>query len=154
MQRAHAGERFLVTRRGKPYVRLIPATDQPPLAPAEDAGGREPAAQSPRRGMKDNKPTPEHISRYVEELVECGVQLTTVLDHMYRHENPDPDVPPPPEVLRDLVAATLAPALRGRRTEVQRATSLLLKTSKTIEREIFLVEPEHRNGAGGEPSMN
>jgi prevent-host-death family protein len=28
MQRAAAGERFLVTRRGKPYVRLSPANDQ------------------------------------------------------------------------------------------------------------------------------
>jgi prevent-host-death family protein len=27
MERANAGERFLVTRRGKPYVRLIPAED-------------------------------------------------------------------------------------------------------------------------------
>jgi prevent-host-death family protein len=32
MERAHAGERFLVTRRGKPYVRLMPADDQ--LTPA------------------------------------------------------------------------------------------------------------------------
>jgi hypothetical protein len=104
--------------------------------------------------MRDDKPTPEHVSRFVEELVECGVQLTSILDHMYRHENRDPEVPPPPEVLRDLVASTLAPALRGRRTEVQRATSLLLKTSKTIEREIFLVEPERPNGAGGDSSMN
>jgi prevent-host-death family protein len=32
MERAHAGERFLVTRRGKPYVRLIPAGDQLSLA--------------------------------------------------------------------------------------------------------------------------
>lgn len=104
--------------------------------------------------MRDAKPTPEHITRYVEELVECGVQLTTILDHMYRHENPDPEIPPPPDVLRELIASTLAPALRGRRMEVQRATSLLLKTSKTIEREIFLVEPGRLNGTGDEPSMN
>ena len=31
MQRAAAGETFLVTRRGKPYVRLEPALDQPSL---------------------------------------------------------------------------------------------------------------------------
>lgn len=30
MQRAAAGERFLVTRRGKPYVRLVPAIDPLP----------------------------------------------------------------------------------------------------------------------------
>ena len=45
MQRAHAGERFLVTRRGKPYARLIPAVDQPELLPL-DAQGREPGAES------------------------------------------------------------------------------------------------------------
>jgi hypothetical protein len=102
----------------------------------------------------NEKPIPEHITRFVEELVECGVQLTSILDHMYRHENPDPDVPAPPLVLRDLIASTLAPGLRGRRSEVQRATSLLQKTSKTIEREIFLVNPERLNGADGSPSMN
>jgi len=31
MQRAAAGETFLVTLRGKPYVRLEPALDQPSL---------------------------------------------------------------------------------------------------------------------------
>ncbi len=31
MQRAHAGESFLITRRGKPYARLIAAFDQPEL---------------------------------------------------------------------------------------------------------------------------
>ena len=31
MQRTAAGERFFVTRRGKPYVRLLPARDQIPL---------------------------------------------------------------------------------------------------------------------------
>jgi prevent-host-death family protein len=42
MQRARAGERFLVTRRGKPYVRLIPAFDQAELI--LDEQGREPGA--------------------------------------------------------------------------------------------------------------
>jgi prevent-host-death family protein len=38
MERAAAGERFLVTRRGKPYVRLLPAADPLPLAESEDEG--------------------------------------------------------------------------------------------------------------------
>ena len=42
-QRAAAGERFLITRRGKPYVRLLPATDQLELAPNE----LEPSASTP-----------------------------------------------------------------------------------------------------------
>ena len=32
MERAAAGEQFLVTRRGKPCVRLIPANAQLPIA--------------------------------------------------------------------------------------------------------------------------
>jgi len=94
----------------------------------------------------NDKPAPEHVNRYVEELVECGVQLAGILDHMYRHENPDPSVPRPPQVLRKLIAETLAPALKGRREDVERATSLILRTSKTLEREIYLVEPEPMNG--------
>jgi prevent-host-death family protein len=35
MQRAAAGERFLITRRGKPYVRLTPADEQTQLTAAE-----------------------------------------------------------------------------------------------------------------------
>jgi prevent-host-death family protein len=31
MERAVAGEEFLVTRRGKPYVRLVPAHTQLPI---------------------------------------------------------------------------------------------------------------------------
>jgi prevent-host-death family protein len=35
MERASAGESFRVTRRGKPYVRLVPSVDRLPLAPPE-----------------------------------------------------------------------------------------------------------------------
>lgn len=104
--------------------------------------------------MNDIPSPPEHIKRYVEELVECGVQLASILEHMYRFPNPDPDVPPPPEVLRDLLAATLVPAFRGQRAEVRRTTSLLRRTSKTIEREIFLVAPGGLDGPDAPPSMN
>jgi len=31
MERAAAGEELFITRRGKPYVRLLPASDQPAL---------------------------------------------------------------------------------------------------------------------------
>ena len=44
----------------------------------------------------NEKPAPRHVTRFVEELVECGVQLARMLDHMYLHESPDPDIPPPP----------------------------------------------------------
>ena len=39
MERSAAGEGFLVTRRGKPYVRLIPAREQLDLETAPDNGG-------------------------------------------------------------------------------------------------------------------
>ena len=38
MQRAAAGEQFLVTRRGKPYVRLTPAAEQARLTPPAASG--------------------------------------------------------------------------------------------------------------------
>jgi prevent-host-death family protein len=39
MERAAAGEEFFVTRRGKPYVRLLPARDQLDLDAAPANGG-------------------------------------------------------------------------------------------------------------------
>ena len=84
----------------------------------------------------NDKPAPRHVTRFVEELIECGVQLARMLDHMYLHETDDPEIPPPPEVLRDLVAKTLEPSLKRRKRDIYTATSLLLETGRTIEREI------------------
>lgn len=39
MERAAAGEEFFVTRRGKPYVRLLPARDQLALGPSKENSG-------------------------------------------------------------------------------------------------------------------
>jgi hypothetical protein len=88
------------------------------------------------------KPAPRHVSRFVEELMECGVQLARMLDHMYLHETDDPDIPPPPDVLRDLVAKTVEPSLKRRKRDLYTATALLLETGRTIEREIFLIDME------------
>jgi prevent-host-death family protein len=42
-QRAAAGHEILVTRRGKPYVRLVPAREQLALRPSpSNAGSAEP----------------------------------------------------------------------------------------------------------------
>jgi prevent-host-death family protein len=38
-QRAAAGHEILVTRRGKPYVRLVPAREQLALKPSPRNGG-------------------------------------------------------------------------------------------------------------------
>ncbi len=95
----------------------------------------------------DEQSPPTPVSRYVEELVECGVQLAAILDHMLRHQNPDPSVPRPPEVLRDLVAEVLAPRIGDRTDDIELATGLLTETSETIGRELFLVEHEGRDGS-------
>jgi prevent-host-death family protein len=42
MERATGGEEFLVTRRGKPYVRLVPAQDQLSLRGAANGGSADP----------------------------------------------------------------------------------------------------------------
>ncbi len=89
----------------------------------------------------NEKPAPRHVTRFVEELVECGVQLARMLDHMYLNETDDPDIPPPPEVLRDLVAQTIEKDVGRRKRDLYTATALLLQTSRTIERELFLVDP-------------
>jgi antitoxin (DNA-binding transcriptional repressor) of toxin-antitoxin stability system len=39
-KRAAAGQEILVTRRGKPYVRLLPARDQLALESESEAGSR------------------------------------------------------------------------------------------------------------------
>jgi hypothetical protein len=90
--------------------------------------------------------TPPEVRRYVESLLDCGMQLATILDHMYRFENPDPDVPPPPEVLRKLLTDTLAPHLAARTTDLKRARRVLDTTAKAIEDEIFLVDPDYLTG--------
>lgn len=90
----------------------------------------------------NEKPAPAHLQKYVEEMVEVGVQLAQMLDHMYRYPSPhDPAKPPPPEILRDLVAKTLEPRFGARKKEIQRATDILRRTSMTISDEIYLVEP-------------
>jgi len=43
MERAAGGERFLITRRGKPYARLVPPQDQLEIA-TEDAARADAAA--------------------------------------------------------------------------------------------------------------
>jgi antitoxin (DNA-binding transcriptional repressor) of toxin-antitoxin stability system len=40
MQRASRGERFAITRRGRPFARLLPPTDQLDLSASEPATER------------------------------------------------------------------------------------------------------------------
>ena len=86
---------------------------------------------------------PQHFRDYVQEMVEVGVQLSTMLDHMYRSQlrNAGSSGQPPPEVLRDVVAKTLQRRFRTSKREIQRATDLLRLTGKTIAEELVLVEP-------------
>lgn len=90
------------------------------------------------------KPAPQHLRDYVQEMVEVGVQLNQMLEHMYRFQatNPDSSGSPPPEVLRDLVATTLQRSFRTSKREVERATNLLRLASTTIAKKFLLVDPE------------
>jgi hypothetical protein len=105
--------------------------------------GERTGPPSPLAGMKETQ-APQHLRDYVQEMVEVGVQLATMLDHMYRFQlqNPDSNPTPPPEVLRDLVAKTLGRHFRTSKKEVQRATNLLRLSSRTIADEIFLFVPD------------
>jgi hypothetical protein len=94
----------------------------------------------------NDKHIPAHVQRYLEELIGCAVQLSTILDHMYLNHNPDPSIPPPAEVLRDLVGVPLGEELEGRKQDIRVAASIVRATSETIEREIYLVAPETEQG--------
>lgn len=99
----------------------------------------------------NEKPPSKHVHRFAEELVECTMQLSAILDHMYRHESEFPDAPPPPVVLANLVAGTIAHHNLPE-SQLKTARKALTKTSRLIESDIFLVDPEAMNGA--DPSLN
>ncbi len=92
--------------------------------------------------MKETQ-APQHLRDYVQEMVEVGVQLSTMLGHMYRFQatNEHSSGGPPPEILRDLVAKTLQRRFRASKRDVQRATDLLRLSGRTIADELVLVEP-------------
>lgn len=87
---------------------------------------------------------PQHIRDFVQGMVEVGVQLSTMLEHMYHFQatNADANGTPPPEVLRDLVAKTLQSRFRASRRDIQRSTHLLRLSSRTIADELVLVDPD------------
>ncbi len=100
----------------------------------------------------NDQPAPKHVHRYAEELVECTMQLGAILDHMYRHESEFPDAPPPPVVLCNLLAGSIAFADAIPEAQLKTARKALAKTSKVIERDVFLVDPAATNGA--DPDLN
>jgi hypothetical protein len=85
----------------------------------------------------------------------CVGQLSLILDHMARHENPDADAPID-ETLRRLLADVLDHEAELPASELEAAAAVLTATSQAIEDRIFLVDsppsppppPEHpsRNG--------
>jgi hypothetical protein len=101
--------------------------------------------------MKE-KPAPKHVRRYSEELLACAMQLAEILDHMYRHESEFPDAPPPPVVLCNLLAGTIAHDGTVPASQLKAARKALAKTSVLIERDIFLFEPPP--GMNGAPELN
>jgi antitoxin (DNA-binding transcriptional repressor) of toxin-antitoxin stability system len=130
MQRATAGERFLVTRRGQPSVRLIPAVDQLDLK-----GGEIEAAQ-PRRGMSQiDSPTTE----YVKALVGIGGQLVSSIDHMRRHSNAVDD-DSLPEILTRLLTDIVGAEVNRPPDDLYTSAAVLDATAKAIEENLFLVD--------------
>lgn len=102
----------------------------------------------------NEKPPPKHVRRYAEELIESAMQLGAILDHMYRHESDFPDAPPPPVVLVNLVADTIAQQGAIPDSQLKTARKALSQTTDLIEHEIFLVEPPGMNGTPAGPSLN
>ena len=102
----------------------------------------------------NEKPPPKHVRRYAEELIESAMQLGAILDHMYRHESDFPDAPPPPVVLVNLVADTIAHQGAIPDSQLKTARKALSKTTDLIEHEIFLVDPPGMNGTPAGPSLN
>lgn len=102
----------------------------------------------------NKKPPLKHVRRYAEELIESAMQLSAILDHMYRHESDFPDAPPPPLVLVSLVADTIAHQAAIPDSQLKSARKTLSKTTDLIEHEIFLVDPPGMNGTPAGPNLN
>ena len=68
MERSAAGEEFLVTRRGKPYVRLLPARDQlaPAPAPATAPRSRQRAISPASAPRRSSRPVPANSAESVD----------------------------------------------------------------------------------------
>jgi hypothetical protein len=102
----------------------------------------------------NDKPAPKHVRRYAEELVESAMQISAILDHMYRHESDFPDAPPPPVVLANLIAGSIVSASNLPDSQLKAARKALGKTTDLIEEEIILFDPPGPNGVPADPSLN
>jgi hypothetical protein len=81
----------------------------------------------------------ESTAAYVDSLLICVDQLTVILDHMARHENPDADAPID-ETLARLLAEVLGDEAELRASDLETAGAVLTATSDAIEDGIFLVD--------------
>lgn len=99
-----------------------------------------------------NKPRSRtDIDDFVNALLEATGQLSQIAEHMVAYSEAglsSPDALPPAEVLRSLLAETLAVARPGfAPVDVRRAALVLKRTVRTIEREIYLVANDESDGA-------
>ncbi|HEX6115944.1 MAG TPA: hypothetical protein VFY99_02520 [Solirubrobacterales bacterium] len=104
--------------------------------------------------MNESRSTPD-IDELADALLEATGQLCHIADHMVSAAEAGlsaPDAPPPSEVLRKLLAETLANARPGfAKVDVRRTAVVLRRTVRTIEREIYLVPADapRENGSAG-----
>lgn len=83
----------------------------------------------------------EPLHAYVDWLLEIAAQLTVILEHMWRHHNPDAPESPR-QVLNRLVRETIPPAWARREADLDRAADLIRATSDAIANDLFLVSDE------------
>ena len=80
-----------------------------------------------------------------EALLDLASVAAQIIGHMARWRGHSaPDAPPPEDVFRTLLTATLRPLHEGRPAEaIEGAREILVEAVDLIEGEILLVEPPH-----------
>jgi hypothetical protein len=88
--------------------------------------------------MTTHEPETQAVETLVEAMMQSCGQLTLILDHMSRHENPDAD--PIPDVLARLLSGILA-ALPERHglDDVATAAQMLTAATTLIGEDLYLV---------------
>ena len=87
----------------------------------------------------------EPATDLTQALLDLASVAAQILGHMARWQGHSaPDAPPPQEVFRTLLAATLRPLLERHPPEtIEAARAILVEAVDLIEAEILLVEPPH-----------
>jgi hypothetical protein len=87
----------------------------------------------------------EHATDLTEALIDLASVAAQILGHMARWQGHSaPDAPPPEDVFRTLLSATLRPLMeRHPPKAIEAAREVLVEAVELIEADILLVEPPH-----------